>query len=299
MTPLDLLRSPRLLALWCFVHLIGRLPFHVLYPAADALGTLAWLASPRLRIVTRDHMRHVLGLHPRPAAIDAAARGCVRSAARYWVDLARRAHLPEPLRFHTLEGAHHLVDTYRQGRGLIMYSAHLGNPEMMAQAVADLGIDMLVLTEPLEPPALDRLVHQVRAAGAPGVRFIAADLAGIRAAIEQLRAGGALAVLADRDVLRTGVPVTFFGEHARLPGGIADLALRTGAAVVPGFAIRNRDGSIRGVVRPPLTLPRSGDRESDLAEARRLIAQSLEAGIALAPDQWFPLSPIWSGLASD
>lgn len=288
----------------------GVLPARVLFAAADILGTLAWYLVPRLRAVTLDHMRHVLGPHASMRDCAQAARGCVRSAARYYVDLMRGPHLPPGSGFDAVacvDGLDRLFTAIERGCGVIVVSAHLGNPESMARAFGHIGIDLMVLTEPLHPPRVHALVHALRAT--PGARFVPADLRGVRAAIEHLRGGGVLAVMADRDVLGSGQPVAFFGERARLPAGPVELALRTGATVLPAFVLRAPGERLRIVFEPPLALPRgvphsapqsapqSGNRAAKVAAGHRLLAAALERGIVRAPDQWFPLDPIWSGLA--
>ena len=290
------LPSPHLLALRLLVWLGGRVPARTLDAAAGALGTLAWYASPGVRAVTRDHMRHVLGHDAPQRRIDAAARGCVRATARYYADFAAGPHRGGARPFERAEGLHHITEAAARGHGVLLLSAHLGSPESIGQTLVELGLDLIVLTEPLRPQAVHDFVQAVREATTPGARFVTADLAGVRLAIEHLRAGGVVAALGDRDVLGSGVPQLFFGEHARLPAGIADLALRTGAEVVPGFALRTPGGGLRAVVEPPLTLPRTADATADREEARRLVLAALERGIRLAPDQWFPLQPIWHGL---
>lgn len=290
------LPSPHLLALRLLVWLGGRVPARTLDAAAGALGTLAWYASPAVRAVTRDHMRHVLGPQTPSASIDAAARGCVRTTARYYADFAAGPHRHAARPFERAEGLTHITDAAARGHGVILLSAHLGSPESIGQTLVGLGLDLVVLTEPLRPRAVHDFVQATREATTPGARFVTADLAGIRLAVDHLRRGGVVAALGDRDVLGSGVPQLFFGERARLPGGIADLALRTGAQVVPGFALRTPGGGIHAVVEPPLDLPHSGDETADREEARRRVVAALERGIRLAPDQWFPLQPIWSGL---
>ena len=278
------------------VRLGSILPLTTLYVAADILGTLVWFLMPRLREVTRDHMRHVVDPLATAAQVDAAARGCVRTTARYYADFAYGPRRGGARPFESAEGIHHITEAAARGHGVILLSAHLGNPESIGRTLADLGLDLVVLTEPLRPQAVHDFVQATREGSNPGVRFVSADLPGIRLMLEHLKRGGVIAVLGDRDVLGNGVPLTFFGEHARMPGGIADLALRTGAAVVPGFALRTRNGGIRAVVEPPLNLPRSGDAAADPAEARRRVVAALERGIRMAPDQWFPLAPVWTGL---
>ena len=294
----------RLLALRVLVHVLGRLPARVLFAAADIAGSLAWYASPRLQRTTRDHMRHVLlrddrdGPAPADArAIDRAARACVRSAARYYADFARTVHLTQQQAFdevESFEGMDHLYAAIDRGCGVVLLSAHLGSPEYIFRSAGYLGLEFLVLTEALSPPAVHDFVHGVRRA--PGVRFVPASGAALRESLRQLRSGGVVAVTGDRDIQQRGMAVAFFGERTRLPTGPLELALRTQASLVPGFVTRTGDGRYRVVFRPALALSRSGDREADVAAGMQAVARALEEGIAAAPEQWFAMEPIWSGL---
>ena len=155
--------------------------------------------------------------------------------------------------------------------------------------------DLQNVTEPLEPPRLHELVHRVREH--TGVPFVPIDRAGLRRALAHLRAGGALGVLADRDVLGTGRPLPFFGERAALPWGAVELARRSGAALVTGFVYRSGVARYRVVIDPAIAIPRTDDREADTREGMRLLVARLERGIRRAPEQWFPLSPVWSGIS--
>lgn len=288
----------QLAAMWLLVRVAGRLPTRALYAAAEVIGTLAWLASARIRRVTADHMRHVLGPYAPHGERDRAARGCVRTVARYYADFARGSHLPPGSQLDALtaaDGIDRFFEAFDRGCGVIVVSAHVGNPEFMLRALGHLGLPLMVITERLQPAPLDAFVRATRAA--PGVRQVGADAAGARAALEHLRAGGVLAVLADRDVTGAGRPVAFFGERARLPAGVVDLALRTRAAVLPVFVLREAGDRLHIVVDPPLALARTGDHEADLDAGMLALARALETGIRRAPDQWFPLAPVWTGLA--
>lgn len=286
----------KFLALWMLVRVAGRLPRRMLYPAATVAGAAAWLASTRLRATTLDHARHVA---PQLLAREQrrVARGCVRSAALYWADFARASHRTQQAAFAEAEqfdGLHHLFAALDRGCGVIMVSAHIGSPEFLIRAAGYLRLDLMVLTEQLAPRRFHDLVHEVRSV--PGVRFQPAGVGGLRATIAQLRSGGMVAVMADRDIQGSGRPVPFFGERALLPSGAVELALRTGAALVPGFATRTPRG-YRVRFHPALDLQRSDDREADIERGMLAVAAALEHGIATAPDQWFALQPVWSGLA--
>lgn len=287
----------RLRLLQLLVVLASRVPVAVLYALAAAAGTIGWYASPALRGTTRDHMRHVFPPPTPRRTIDRAARGAVRSAARYYVDFARYANLDPTISFDyvdSIAGIDELFEAYDRGRGVILASAHLGNPEFIAQALAPL-FDTVVLTEPLEPPQLHAFVHQIR--GRSGVRFIPADRAGLREAIRHLRCGGVLGALVDRDVLGSGEPFPFFGERAPLPRGAVELAWMTDAPIVLGTVIRTRPGRYRIALRDmhvPTRRHGSGNREADIEAGMRQVVSALEDAIRSAPDQWFALSPIWS-----
>lgn len=285
----------RFIALWLLVRVFGRLPASVLYVAADSVGTLVWYAAPRLRRTTRDHMRHAIDGDPR--TVERAARGCVRNAAHYYADFARASHLSPAAAFAEIEefeGVDRFFEAYDRGCGVVLVSAHLGNPEYLFRAASFLGFEMLVLTEPLSPPRVHELVHAVR--NVPGVRFTAADMRGAREALTTLRAGGVAAVLGDRDIQRNGRSVPFFGERTTLPTGPVELALRTNATLMPVFGLRSGRGRYRIVFCPPLELQRTDDREADVQAAMQALVGALEDGIRRAPEQWFVLQPIWAGL---
>jgi KDO2-lipid IV(A) lauroyltransferase len=285
------------LALRVIVGVFGRLPPRVLYAVADVLGTLAWYALASVRATTRDHMAHVPRFVDDTDARDRAARGCARAAARYYADFARGAHLsPDQAldEIDTFEGLEQLFEGLERSCGVIMVSPHLGAPEYLIRAAGRIGLDMLVLTERLHPPRMNDFVHQVRQQ--PGVRFIEADLGGVRETLAHLRGGGIVAILADRDIQSKGREVAFFGERTRLPSGPVELALRTGAPIIPGVALRTRAGRYAVAMLQPLALQRRGDRETDVEAGMGLLARALEDCIERAPDQWFALQPIWRGL---
>ena len=220
------------------------------------------------------------------------ARSCVRSNTHYWADFARGVYHPAASidELGEVHGVEHLLDAYERGCGVIVISAHLGNPEYVSSIMPHLGIPLMIFTEPLSPPALHEYVHRARARA--GVRYAPLGLDAVREAVRHLRSGGLLAIVADRDVSGTGELVPFFGEPARLPTGAIELARRTGAAVLPAFVVRGARGRI-ATIYPPLSLPHTADRAADVRAGLPQLAQALEAGIRLAPGQWFPLQRIW------
>lgn len=281
-------------ALWLLVRVFGWLPTRLLYAGAWLGGTALWYASPRVRATTRSHMHHVLGDAASRGQRDRAARGCTRAALYYFVDFAKYARMdPNELFDHVdaTSGIGDALHAHDRGCGMLLTSAHLGNPEFIVQALGEFSLDLAVVTEPLESPRLHRLIHSVR--GRTGVKFFPADLSGVRQSIAHLRQGGTLAIVTDRDIQGGATPRPFFGAPAPVPSGVIELARRTGAPITAGTVARTGPGRFR-IDLEQLELPEaSGDRAADLESGMQALIAFLERSVARWPDQWFPLSPIW------
>jgi KDO2-lipid IV(A) lauroyltransferase len=276
---------------------LPRVPLRVLAGLVWAGGGLVWHTSRRLRETTTDHMRHVLGSGAPRRHIEERARDCVRAAAWYWIDLALIPRLtPEETfaRLDYIEGIEALFEAYDEGRGVVLLSAHLGNPEVIATLLPCLGLPSAIFVEPLPNPRVHTLIEERRERA--GAQMLAADSAGLRTAIAHVRCGGVLGGLADRDVLGTGKPTVFFDERASMPDGLMEIAVRAEAAVLVGWVTRTAPGRYAASVER-LVLPQpSGDRRRDLDAAEAVYMQALERAIARTPGQWFPLAPVWRGL---
>lgn len=294
-----MLKSP-MLKYWILrvaVAIGARLPTRIPYALGWLGGTLAWYASRRIRETTRDHMRHVLGPEAPRARVDALARECVRSNMYYYADFARFAGESDDEAaaiFDSFDEVHGLPDLFSAldcGRGVILVGAHLGNGEVLARAAAPFGICLAIVTERLSPPPLHEFVHQVR--GARGVRFLPADLSGLRASIAHVKAGGSLGLLVDRDVLGSAEPRPFFGERAPIPSGAVELARRTGAPMIGAWMPRTGPGRYALHLEPIRLPPPTGNRAADIESGMAAMIEALESAIRRWPGQWFPISPVW------
>jgi lauroyl/myristoyl acyltransferase len=159
---------------------------------------------------------------------------------------------------------------------------------VMVSAAA--GLDVLVLAEPLSPPSFDEMMTKLRTTY--GARYEDVGFSAVANAIKHLRRGGVLAIICDRDIQGTGTPLPFFGEITKLPLGAVELAARTGAALIPGFA--RRTGKTFDVTfEPEMPLEKTGDRDADaITNATRLL-QIAERWISSDPGQWMVLERIW------
>jgi KDO2-lipid IV(A) lauroyltransferase len=148
-----------------------------------------------------------------------------------------------------------------------------------------------VVVRPLDNPALDRVAARLRIRSGAELIDKRRALPGVLSA---LRREWMAAILLDQNASRReGVFVPFFDVPASTSKGLALLAFKTGAPVVPVFIHREPDGRHRVIVDPVVPLSRTGDRERDLVEATALFTRIIEAKVRRWPEQWFWVHRRW------
>jgi KDO2-lipid IV(A) lauroyltransferase len=275
--------------------LLGRLPVRVVYLIARICGDGAYALRGDAREAVIDNMRHVMGPEAAERDVRGAAREAFRNAARYYADLIQIPRL-DVQRFArerlTIEGLEHVIAARDSGRGAIVVGAHAGNPEMSVQGLAAHGVLFFALAETLTPPALLDLTNRLRMAHGHVYREI--SMAALRDTVRRLRRGELVAVLVDRDVTNSGVPMEFFGEVTRMPLGAIELALRTGADLIPASSRRLPGYKFHASIGPPLDVIRTGDFDADVRANARRVLDVLEERIACDPGQWAVLERVWA-----
>ncbi len=274
--------------------IVRRLPLGAAYLLATVLARMAYRGRRRLAANVRDNVRHVSAPGTSDRDIEASVRDVFGNVAKYYVDLLRSAGFDSATidRERLIDrGYHHLAAAHARGRGVVIVSAHIGNPELAIQAMVHRGLPVLVLTEPLEPPALSRFIDEGRSAA--GHRFLPATYDNLKEAFRTLRAGGAIAVMFDRDIQGRSIVIDVCGAPMRVPTGAFDLAHRTGAEVVPVFTRRRVDNRTDAVIEPPIEMPRTGDRDADVRAGVTAAFARLEPYLRAEPGQWLVLERLW------
>lgn len=176
--------------------------------------------------------------------------------------------------------------------GVIAFSAHVGNFNVVASYPLVAGFRAAVVAERVEPPELFEYVSQLR--NVLGVEIVSPGSESIRPILRMLRDNQVVIVACDRDIAENGIEVEFFGAPARLPFGPVVLAMRTGASLLPVSTLRLSDHRSLILADPPVELVRSGDWNADLRSNMERVAKALEVMIKRDPGQWSVLQPIWT-----
>jgi KDO2-lipid IV(A) lauroyltransferase len=148
------------------------------------------------------------------------------------------------------------------------------------------------VAERLKPESLfDRFVAYRESLGMEVIALTGSARPPIDVLAERLRENRVVCLLADRDLSRNGVPVDFFGEPTRMPGGPAVLAGMTGATLLTARPRFVGDGW--GVTfSAPIEVPPGVAREQ-VAATTQTIADRLAEGIAQEPADWHMLQRLW------
>jgi lauroyl/myristoyl acyltransferase len=234
--------------------------------------------------------------------LDALTERAVRSYARYWQE-AFRLPVIEPGRIVAgteICGREHIDRIRAEGRPLVFALPHSGNWDAAAVGLVDwLGGPFMTVAERLKPESLyERFVAYRESLGIRVVPLTGGPRPSSEVLKEWVTGGGTVCLLVDRDLGRTGSPVTFFGRAATLPTGPALLAAQTGAALVP-VVCSFTDTGWKVLFCPEVPVQGPGRLRDRVATAMQAVADAFTAGIAERPEDWHMLGRIWSDVPAD
>ncbi len=189
------------------------------------------------------------------------------------------------------DGLENLDKALALNRGVLSIGAHFGNWELMTVALPLGARPMSIVYRPLDNPTLDNLTAWMRTKD--GNTLIPKGGSG-RTITRLLAENRIIGILSDQNVDKyEGVFVDFFGRPACTAVGLAVLALRTGAPVLPAFMARMPNGKYRFIIQPPAEITRTDDYEADLHTNTQRFTRIIEDMVRRYPDQWFWIHQRW------
>jgi Kdo2-lipid IVA lauroyltransferase/acyltransferase len=278
---------------WLLIRGISILPRPVARAAGIGLGQLVYLLHGKLR---RVGMRNLQLAFPDKSAHERRKilRGEFTSLGR---QLAEVCLFPSYTRENVTkivvyDGFENFERAEARGKGVIYLTAHLGGWELSAFAHSIQGHPLHVVMRGMDNPFLDRFITHLRTMH--GNRAV--DKGNfVRGLLSAMKAGETVGILMDTNMTPPqGVFVDFFGIPACTASGLARIALRTDAAVVPGFTIWDRElRKYRLRFDPALALIRTGHEEADIVANTALFTKVIEQYVRRYPDQWLWVHRRW------
>ena len=254
-----------------------------------------FLALGRIRGALASNLEPVLG----PAGRWERWRRSFRTMRTFaWCFAERYRHLAFPGHFTSvLEGEEHLRQVTASPRGMVVVTAHIGPWENATQfGAAAIGRRIHVVREREIDPRAQAFVSEIvsRTQGSFTTHFSGDDPTLSLKLAEALGRGDIVALQGDRP--RAGgrtVTARLFGHPMPLPIGPAALARSAGVPIGPVFNFRDGRFLMRSVVRPPVQIAHTSDRDADIAGAVHHLAAEIEWAIRQHPHQWFCFRRLW------
>lgn len=278
---------------WVILHALGALPRTLALTVGQAVGAVAQRVLPHLSRHAETNLRRALPELDLPARRQ-IQRGVFRNLGRLLGEVSQfpkftRANIEQVVVY---EGLQNYLDAVAQGRGVILLTGHIGAWELSVYAHSVYGYPMSFLKRNVDNPLVEALAERRRARfGNRGI-----DKRGsVREVLKTLKAGGVVGILADLNASREeGVFCDFFGIPACTTAGVATLALRTGAVVVPGYLLWDEAAQIHRLhFEPPVETINTGNQKEDVQTNTARYTQRLEAVIRRHPDQWLWIHRRW------
>ena len=266
----------------------------------DAIADAAFLRQGKGVRRLQSNLRNVLG-DVSERELRRTTHRAVRSYLRYWREVFQlpRMKTEDVIARSVIVDEHLIREGAKSGDGMILALPHMGNWDWAGAWLAGAVTPFTTVAERLEPASLfDRFVEFREGLGMEVLPLTGGERAPFEILADRLRAGGTLALLADRDLTATGMEVQFFGKAARMPAGPAALAVDTGARLLPITLTYPDDRRLciraHPYVQPP-SIPNGGaDRAAQIAAMTQSLADVFAGAIAAAPHDWHMLQRVWS-----
>ena len=278
---------------WIVVWVLSSLPRLLSRSLGAGVGVFAYLALGRLR---QSGLRNLEIAFPEKTKTDRAAvlKQVYRNLGYQLAEFCQMSsYTPEVSRsLIRYEGLDNYLAARERGKGVLVLTGHLGAWELSSFHHSLMGFPMGLVIRRLDNPLVDEFVNRIRCLH--GNRVIHKDDFA-RGLLASMHAGETVGILMDTNMTPPqGVFVPFFGHMAATASGLARVALKTGAAVVPGFLLWEQSEQ-QYILHfgQQIALVETGEAEADAIANTAKFTAVIESYIRQYPDQWLWMHRRW------
>ena len=267
------------------------LPVKINYKIAVFLSDLHYIFADKDRQAVKENLRAIFPGKSEKELSRIRLR-MARNFAKYLADFLRFKKINSEYirKYVRIENLHYFEEAKAKAKGVIILTAHLGNWELGGVVVSLSGYPFWVVVLPHKNKKEDNFFNSQRES--KGLKVIPLGKA-VRQCLNVLKQKEMLALAGDRDFTEKGIILDFFGRPSFFPEGPAAFSLQTGAPIVPGFMLRNKDDSFTLRIEKPIEPRPSGNRNKDLTELINSYKTIFEDYIRKYPDQWYMFRRFW------
>ena len=276
------------------LRITPRLPRFILVPLHHLTTLVCLICMPGERAAARRNLRRVTGATG--LTLLGALYRLFHNFSRFIVAYGEMRNLGLD------EFRHRLIDVEQaevairgvlaQGEGMVLATMHLGHWDLGLKLFSrfDVPVHVVMLSE--DPQEVTHYADDARAWAGLKVHGMGdSSLLAVKLMLA-LKRGEVVAIQVDRPAGSNVMSMSFFGEKTLLPTGPVQLALATGAPLLPVFVLFDRDDRYRLLTSPPMRFER-GEEPQATAEAMRRLVEVMESVVARYPDQWFNFYDVW------
>ena len=280
-----------------FVFQALKIPFSVLprpicLAIGGALGSLFYHADRKHRQIAQSNLNTAFGSRFSAAEKKKIAKASFRHFGSVFADIIKVRHMKmdKVMTFLSIEGKEHLEKAIREGKGVLIFSAHLGNWEMATAPVSEIG-KINVIARPFDNRLLEKELLKIRKKLGANVIY---KQQAARPIFRSLGANEMVAILIDQNVVRSqAVFVDFFGKPAATTPSLAAFFLKTGAPIIPVFCYPVQRGRYHVKIHQPLKIIVTGDEEQDILKITQLCTKIIQNQIQENPKVWLWFHNRW------
>jgi len=257
-----------------------------------ALGGIVFRLDASHRRTALSNLGTAFGGGKTSSELKAIARDSFRRFGETVADIMKIFHYDKEAaaRLVDIEGWENLTSAVGQGKGVLVFSAHMGNWEMGPLIISKI-IKFNVVARRLDNRLIEKSLARFRRE--MGAEVIYKQQAA-RKVLQALRNKEAVAILIDQNVLRSeAVFVDFFGRPAGTTPALGAFHLRTGAPLVPSFCLPAAGGRYRMSFKPALEFPAEGDVSANVLKITRTCTKMIESEIREDPASWLWVHDRW------
>ncbi len=271
-------------------RLVRTLPEEIAYKLFSLIGRRAVRANGKSVQRLRSNLSRVKPELSKSELDDLVSRS-FDSYMRYWCDTFRIQDwsVERIQRSVTLNNGHLLIDAVQTGKGVVVALPHSGNWDHAGAYFCSIGIPLVTVAERLKPEALFQKFLEYRSS--MGFEVLSLDSRSFVTLLKRAREKRLIALVADRDLSRSGVDVEFFGHPSRMPAGPALLAIKTGIPLVVAHVSYKTIGI--HIDFTEVQIPAEGSESEKISATVQACADLFAKGIAQHPEDWHMLQRIW------
>ena len=275
-------------SLFVSTGILTRLPYPAVQFVARIMISIGFFFTIRQKKIARESLQIAFGTEKSPQEIEGVVKNCFWNLGEGMIELIYFMAHPRMIKERvSFEGQEHLNNAFDQGNGMIAISAHFGNFPLMLLRCAQEGYKTNAIIRPTRDQKIEEYFQQLRTSLGLNTVYSLPRKQCVDTSLRVLRNNEFLFIPLDQNFgSGGGVFVDFFGQKAATATGPVVFAMRAKSPLIPMFIVRQKDGTHKIIVEPPLSLEeKENDQETIFVNTQR-ITKIIERYIRKYPQEW-------------